>query len=140
MKGSNITPKSIPSKQNVETFWKGIWNKPSECKVANVDWMKELESNYCLNAMQKLYEIDKMAIDKAINKLKPNKTLGRDMITGYWYKQLNFYASDLTRLCNSTLVNDEYIPTWLLTAKTTLLPKNTDTHIAKNYKTLYYST
>ena len=30
-----------------------------------------------------------MIIDKAINKLKPNKVLGRDMITGYWYKQLN---------------------------------------------------
>ena len=132
MKGSTITPKSIPSKQNVQTFWKGIWDNPSECKVANVDWMKELESNYCLNAMQKLYVIDKMAIDKAINKLKPNKTLGRD-ITGYWYKQLNFYRPDLARLYNSMLVNDHILPSWLLTAKTTLLPKNTDTHIAKNY-------
>ena len=83
MKGSTITPKSIPSKQNVETFWKGIWNNPSECNVANVDWMKELESNYYLNATQTLYEIDKMAIDKAFNKLKPNKAPGRDMITGY---------------------------------------------------------
>ena len=134
MKGSTITPKSIPSKQNVETFWKGIWNNPSECNVANVDWMKELGSNYCLNATQKLYEIDKMAIDKAINKLKPNKAPGRDMITGYWYKQLNFYRSDLTRLYNSTLVNDQVLPTWLSTTKTTLLPKNTDTYIAKNYR------
>ena len=93
--------------------------------------MKELESNYCLNATQKLYEIDKMAIDKAINKLKPNKAPGRDMITGYWCKQLN---SDLTRLYNSMLVNDQVLPTWLSTAKTTLLPKNTDTHIARNYR------
>ena len=74
MKGSTMTPKSITSKQDVETFWKGIWNNPSESNVANVDWMKELESNYCLNAMQKLYEIDKMAIVKAINnKLNPTK-------------------------------------------------------------------
>ena len=64
-----------------------------------------------------LYEIDKMAIDKAINKLKPNKAPGRDMITGYWYKQLNFYRSDLTRLYNLTLINDEGLPTWLSTAK-----------------------
>ena len=134
MKGSAITPKCIPSKQNVETFWKGIWNNPSECNVANVDWMKELESNYCLNATQKLYEIDKMTIDNAINKLKPNKAPGRDMITGYWYKQLNFYRSDLTRLYNSALVNYQVLPYWLSTAKTTLLPKNTDTHIAKNYR------
>ena len=52
--------------------------------------MKELESNYCLNATQKLYEIDKMAIGKAINKLKPSKVPGRDMITGYWYKPTKF--------------------------------------------------
>ena len=75
-----------------------------------------------------------MAIDKAINKLKPNKAPCRDMITGYWCKQLNFYRSDLTRLYNSMLVNDQVLPTWLSTAKTTLLPKNTDTHIARNYR------
>ena len=45
MKGSIITLKSIPSKQNVETFWKGIWNNPSECNVTKVDWVKERESN-----------------------------------------------------------------------------------------------
>ena len=72
-------------------FWKCIWNNLSESNFASVDRMKKLENNYYLNATQKLYEIDKMAIHKAINKLKPNKALGRDMITGYWYKQLNFY-------------------------------------------------
>ena len=59
MKGSTITPKNIPSKQNVEMFWKGIWNNPSECNVIGVDWMKEFKSNYCLNATQKL-EIEKL--------------------------------------------------------------------------------
>ena len=114
--------------------WKGIWNSPLECNVANVDWMKELESSYCLNATQKLYEIDKMARGKATNKLKAKKAPARDMITGYWYKQLNFYRPDLTRLYKSTLVNDQVLPTWLSTAKTTLLPKITDTDIAKNYR------
>ena len=61
--------------------------------------------------MQKLYEVDKMAIDKAINKLKPSKVPRRDMITGYWYKQLNFCRSDLTRSYNSTLVTDQLLPT-----------------------------
>ena len=75
-----------------------------------------------------------MAIDKAINKLKPNKVPRRDMITGYWCKQLNFYRSDLTRSYNSTLVTDQVLPTWLSIAKTTMLPKNTDAHIAKNYR------
>ena len=74
-----------------------------------------------------------MTIDKAMKKFKLNKPSVRDMITGYWYKQLNFYKSGLIRLYHSTLGNDQVLPTWLSTAKTTLLPKNTDTHIAKNY-------
>ena len=82
--------------------------------------MKELENNYYLNPTQKLYEIGKMAIGKAINKLKPNKAPGRDVITGYWYKQLNFYRSDdLTRLYHLMLVNDQVLPTCLWTAKNT---------------------
>ena len=34
------------------------------------------------------------------------------------------------------LDNDQVLPTWLSTAKTTLLPKNTDTHITKNYRSI----
>ena len=88
MKALTITPKSIPSKQNIETFWKRY---VAECHVSNLNWMKELESNYCLNAEQKFYEIGKMAIEKAINKSKTNKPPSRDIITGFWYKQLNFF-------------------------------------------------
>ena len=76
MKGSTITPKIIPCKENVETFRKGIWNNPLECNV------KELEGNYCLKSETKNYEIDEKTVDQAINKLKPNKALGGDMITG----------------------------------------------------------
>ena len=85
--------------------------------------MKELERNYYLNAMQNLYEIDKMTIDKAINKLKPIKAPSRHMITGYWYKQLNFYRSGLARLYNSALVNDQVLPTWVSTAHNHLVAK-----------------
>ena len=54
------------------------------------------------------------------------------MITGYCHKQLNLYRSDLTRSYNSTMVNDQVLPTWFPTAKTTLLPRNTDKHVTKN--------
>ena len=85
IKGQPSLPKVFHLNKMLRCFWKVIWNNLSECKVANVDWMKEFESNCCLNATQRLSEIDKIAIDKAINKLKPNKAPGRDMITGYWY-------------------------------------------------------
>ena len=58
-------------------------NNHSKCNAANVNWMKELESNYWLNARQKPYEIDNMTIGKVKNTLKPNKALGRDLTTGY---------------------------------------------------------
>ena len=76
--GSTITPKCIPSKQNVEMFWKGIQNNDWSDNFKSADWMKELERNYCLNAKQKLFETDKKTIDKLIKKLKPNKATGKE--------------------------------------------------------------
>ena len=32
-----------------------------------------------------------MSIEKAINKSKTKKPPSRDIITGFWYKQLNFF-------------------------------------------------
>ena len=43
MKGWTVTPKSISSKQNVEIFWKGIWNNLSECNVQTWTGLKNLK-------------------------------------------------------------------------------------------------
>ena len=73
-------------------------------------------------------------MNKAINKTKINKSPGRDKITGFWYKKLTFYRPDLANLFQQTLQGDTKLPKWLSLALTSLLPKNNETHIPKNYR------
>ena len=70
----------------------------------------------------------------AIKRLQDNKSPGKDLIVGHWYKNLTFYRNDLAELYNNTFTGLVEIPTWMAKAKTILLPKNDQTSWAKNYR------
>ena len=137
MKGSNIIANKIPEKTDVEEFWKNIWNVETKFNQ-NAKWLPDLEESYCTNITPKVYSINIDILNKAINKTKINKSPGRDKITGFWYKKLTFYRPDLTNLFQQTLQGDTKLPKWLSLALTSLLPKNNETHIPKNYSLLKY--
>ena len=48
MKGDAISIEKIPTKEDVENFWKGIWQKGT---IFNdkADWLPKLEKTYCNN-------------------------------------------------------------------------------------------
>ena len=71
---------------------------------------------------------------EVISKLQNNKSPGIDGIIGYWFKNLNFYINDLVKLFNSILNNEVDIPTWFTRARTKLIAKNSNTHLAENYR------
>ena len=45
-----------------------------------------------------------------------------------------FYKADLVYIFQNTLKGHKELPSWLTRARTQLLPKNENTHIAKNYR------
>ena len=69
-----------------------------------------------------------------MNKIQPNKAPGRDLTTGFWYRNFDFYKPALTYLFEKTFNGEGELSLWLTTASTVLLPKNNDTHVAKNYR------
>ena len=96
MKGSNIIATKIPEKADVEEFWKNIWNVEKKFNQ-NATWLPELEVSYCTNITPKLYCINIDILNKVINKIKINKSSGRDKIKGFLlYKKLTFYRSKLS--------------------------------------------
>ena len=97
MKGSNIIATKIPEKADVEEFWKNIWNIKMKFNQ-NATWLLELEESYCKSITLKLYSINIDILNKAVNKMKINKSPGRDKITGFWYKKLTFYQPHLANL------------------------------------------
>ena len=132
-RGGNIKIKKIPTGEEIETFWKDIWGKKSDFNPGT-PWFETLKSEYCKNAKQKQYKITSETIDKVLKKLQNGKAPGTDLIVGFWYKNLMFYKADLVYIFQNTLKGHKELPSWLTRARTQLLPKNENTHIAKNYR------
>ena len=133
MKESNVIGTKIPEKADVEEFWKNIWNAETKFKQ-NPRWLPELQDLYCTNITPKLCSIDIDILNKAINKIKINKSPGKHKITGFWYKKLTFYRPDSASLFQHTLQGDTKLRKSLTLVLISLLPKNNETHKAKNYR------
>ena len=124
--------KKIPTGEEIETFWKDIWGKKSYFSPCR-PWFETLKSEYCKTAKQKQYRITSETIDKVLKKLQNGTAPGIDLIVGFWYKNLMFYYVYLVHIFQDTLKGHKQLPLWLTRACTQFLPKNENTHIAKNY-------
>ena len=124
MKGDRITAEKIPAKYEVETYWKNIWQAPDKTFNENSSWLSELEMTYCSNVQPKQYEITKDTLKTAVNKMHLEKSPGRHLSIGYWFKKLTFYIDPLANLYLNTFQGSTAPPDWLTLAKTILLPKN----------------
>ena len=135
MKGDKTEVDKIPTKERIEQFWKDIW-QDNAIFNEKADWLKDLNDTYCKNVVNTEYKIDLQILEKSINKIQINKAPGQDRIIGFWFKNLSSYRDILAVKFNKLLHSDRNtpLPMWLSTARTSLLPKNKETHIAKNYR------
>ena len=132
-RGTKINVENLPSKDEVESFWKSIWCKNVTFNK-DAPWINDLVVNYCKGAKQNVYSIDLKTLNTVINKINPSKAPGRDLIIGFWYKKLDYYRESFVTLLQNTYEGEIDLPDWLSLAKTTLTPKNENTRIAKNYR------
>ena len=91
-------------------------------------------TTYCRNVRATNYNVDQKMLNKVIKKIQINKAPGSDLINGYWYKNVASYRDQLSILFNQQVHFDSPLPRWLSATHTVLLPKSTETHIAKNYR------
>ena len=132
-KGSNITANETPTKNEVEEFWKSIWEKETKFNK-NAKWLKKLEKTYCKDVTPKTYKADRQTVDQVINNMSLNKSPGKELIIAFWFKKLHFYRYRLTELYQNTYDGEGTLPTWLTEAKAILIAKNEHTNNTKNYK------
>ena len=125
----------MPEKDAVEKFWKDVWQNETSFND-KAEWLQQLEKIYYRNVTTTIYNIDRKMLDKVIKKIQINKAPSNDLINGYWYKSLIGYQDQLSISFNQQIHFDSPLTTWLNAAHTILLPKNTDTHIAKNYRSI----
>ena len=132
-KGNNISTEKLPTKESIETYWKGIWQNKTTFNH-NAKWIQQLESTYCSHVTPKTYDINLQLVNQIISKIQLQKSPGSDLINSFWYKRLSFYREKLTELYQHTYRGNLALPAWLTLARTSLLPKNTETELAKNYR------
>ena len=57
MKVDVIFIEKVPTKEGVESFWKGIWQKGTVLN-GKADWLPQLEKTYCNNVTITKYNIN----------------------------------------------------------------------------------
>ena len=83
MKGNHIRAEKIPTKYEVELFWKNIGRAPDKTFKENSSWLSELEMTYCSDMQPKQYKIAKDTLKTVVNKKHLGKSPGRDLLIGY---------------------------------------------------------
>ena len=132
-RGIKINIENLPSNDEVESFWKSIWCKNITFNK-DAPWINDLFVNYCKDAKQNIYSIDLKTINTVINKINPSKAPDSDLIIGFWYKKLDCYGENFVTFCKTPTMGKLIF--LIGYQKTTLTPKNENTHIAKNYRPL----
>ena len=130
-KGTEI--KNPPTIDNIKTFWENIWGKETPINL-NTEWYEQLKDSYASNVTNKNYVITNDIFNAVMLKMANNKAPGTDRITSFWIKKLTSVHPYLLSLLQKTSRGEIEIPDWLAISMTNILPKNADTHLAKNYR------
>ena len=133
LKGNKISTEKLPIKESIETYWKGIWQNKTTFNHS-AKWLQQLESTYCSHVTPKIYGINLQLVNQIISKIQLQKSPESDLISSFWYKRLSFHREKLTELYQYTYRSNLALPAWLTLARTSLLPKNTKTKLAKSYR------
>ena len=70
--GNNHKVNNMPEQSEVETFWKSIWNVPTQHNT-EASWLHDLKEEYCKNVNPKSYQITNGILDKVLSKLANDK-------------------------------------------------------------------
>ena len=126
-------PPPLPRKEEIETFWKDIWEKKTGFNE-NAEWLGKLEEGYCVDATSKHYEMTMDTFQQVLKKMKNNGAPGYDHIKSFWVKKLTSthlsMLDQFTQMFEGTRDTEERLPL----CRTILMPKKNGTKLAKNYR------
>ena len=130
----DIKVKEIPSEDELRNFWGGqIWGQ-SNLYDPSAEWIPAWKDHYKAIKEQSWVDVSYTDLTSQLNKTMNWKAPGLDLVPNYWLKNLNVLQQPLACALNECVTNPESTPQWLVTGKSTLLPKNEKTVAAKNYR------
>ena len=129
----NILIEKPPTKQEISSFWKNLWESK---KNHNKDsqWIKEYLNKNDGLVQHMWHGINSKEFEKSIKNLQNWKSPGIDQVANFWLKYLTSLHGDILKSFNEIVKNPEYAPRWFTQGITYLLPKSEKTEEVKNYR------
>ena len=120
----NIEVDQHPSEEDLKEFWGNqIWGQSNLYNPA-ADWIPAWRKEYVNIKEQEWNDICETDLKAQLNKQMNWKAPGIDLLPNYWLKNLDALHAPLAKHLNKCVTNPELTPLWLVTGKSTLLPKN----------------
>ena len=135
MRNDTITVKEPPKKEEVERFWRNIYEDE---KIHNNEavWIQETindRKTQSINLME-FPPISEREIKGILRKLSNWKAPGPDRVANVWIKKITSLVDPLTKCINKLIIEEENMPEWLTTGDTYLIPKNEETKNPEKYR------
>ena len=123
----------LPSRNNVEEFWKSILSKPINYNK-NAKWIEEIEVSSEKIITEDPQDITEEEVKYTLTKFKNWKTPGLDRIQNYYLKYLTSTHKYLAIVFTNIIGGREQLEEWFTTGQVILIPKNENTENAKNWR------
>lgn len=129
------TPKhESPSVEEVEAFWKALYEQESVLQDTPVLGRFERYCNRLITEESELAEITSTDIRQRLATSKNFTAPGPDGINSFWWKSFPSIHEHIARIFNEFLLGNKPIPSWLVEGRTVLIPKTGDLSNPKNYR------
>lgn len=130
----NETPdQHPPSKEDLETFWGGLWSNPVEHNK-NAKWIEEEIKKHKETPDMTWEEVTREEVTRVSSKVHNWKAPGLDNIHNYWLKSLVSTHSHIAKFFNKFLNEPQSMPSFLTRGRTYMLPKDEDTKNPAKYR------
>jgi len=126
MRGNKITVNEPPTKEQVETFWKPMYETKKQFNK-NAPWLRDYQSSVENIIPASYTNITPMEITNSSSKFSNWKSPGIDKLQNFWWNKLTNIHSLTSTILDDILHHPNICPEWLTTGRTTLVPKKVET-------------
>ena len=125
---------SPPSEADLREFWGDTIFGQADLYDSNAEWIPDWRQEYRKIKEQEWSDLSLNNLSSQLSRQLNWKSPGIDLVPNYWLKTLDSAHSSLTIALNECVLKPQLLPQWLVTGRTSLLPKNAETNKAKNYR------
>ena len=123
-----------PSMNQLESFWRPIWEKAKPFPTENIRWLDRYCESTAQVEVQEWSPVTSCEISNRLSLAANWKATGPDKLPNYWLKSLKVLHTQLAKHYNECINHPEQTPSWLTKGVTYMLPKSNETQNPKNYR------